>query len=307
MRLQDSDALRNVLTHLFPSIQIEDVVPTPSGQRVVYFCSFSDNTDVDTQRHWHEWGQVVLKVSQDIHPSVLARLEKEIEILNSLDTPFYPKLYYYDVFSEDPETETRFQYRLFITIEERVNGPALSSCRERFSTEPAVARLLLQLVDGLRHLWEHPQRIVHRDLKPDNILICADGTPVIIDLGIIREEGNAGLTSTHAEWGPCSAPYASPEQARNDKRNTNFRSDFFALGTLSYELLTGQNPFMHHQNDSFDVVIDRVLNHTPDSLVGLGRASEGFSALVGRLMAKEPYQRFRSVGSLRAYLLNFAG
>ena len=310
MRLEDTGWLRDVLSHLFPAIHIEQVVPTPSSQRVVYFCSFNSYSAIgpgsenDSCQDWHKWGEVVLKVSQDIHPSVIARLEKEIEILNSLDSQYYPKLHHYDVFGEDQETEEVFPYRLFVTVEERIDGENLNNCRDQFAGEDSAARLLLQLTDALSALWEHGQRIVHRDLKPDNILIRRDRTPVIIDLGIIREEGSAGQTSSFAQFGPCTPAYASPEQAKNDKKNINFKSDFFALGTIVYELLTGINPFIENQVDPIEEVLQRVISHEPKSLSCLGVASEEFSELVSRLMAKEPYQRFRTVDILRKSLVS---
>lgn len=305
MALSDSAALQEAIKHLFPGIIVEQLVPTPSGQRLVYFCKFSRDTVVPSQQDWDRWGPAVLKISEDVHPTIIARLEKEIEILNSLNSPYYPKLYYYDVFSEDPVTEARFVHRLFVTIEERINGPALSSCRDRYAEEMTVARLLLQLVDGLRLLWEHPQKIVHRDLKPDNILIRLDGHPVIIDLGIVREEGSQGVTLSQWHIGPCTPAYASPEQVRNDKKFITFKSDFFALGTLAYELLTQGNPFKHSPHEPHEVVIDRVLKSEPTPLKKLGKASERFSDVIARLMSKEPYQRYRTVDSLRAELVHF--
>lgn len=177
MPLTDSPQCRDLLSHLFPALDIESNL-RPSGQRLVYFCRFGNGGPDTLQAHWDHWGPVVLKVSEDVHPTVIARLEKEREILNGLCSPFFPRLLYCDVFSNDPVTDTRLPYRLFVTIEERIDGVPLTECRGSFATEAAVARLMFELIEGLTLLWEHPQRIIHRDLKPDNILIRPNGLPL---------------------------------------------------------------------------------------------------------------------------------
>lgn len=303
MRLIDTPGLREQLIHLFPAIQIENVVPTPSGQRLVYFCSFVDGTSVDTQKIWPQWDAVVMKLSWDVHPSVIARLEMEIEILNGLQSSYYPRLHYYDVFREDPVTEKPFPFRLFVTIEERIAGFPLSACRDKYNHEKIVGELLLQLIDALRLLWEHPQRIVHRDLKPDNIMVRPDGTIAIIDLGIIREEGSGGITLTGQPFGPCTPAYASPEQIRNEKKFITFKSDFFSLGAVAYELLSGANPFMRSLTEPAEAVLHRAQHYSPPPLKDLGKASTEFSDIVEQLMAKQPYQRQRTIDGLRSQLL----
>ena len=143
-------------------------------------------------------------------------------------------------------------------------------------------------------LWAHNKRLVHRDIKPDNILIRPNGEVVIIDLGIVRETGSPGITQTACAWGPMTAAYAAPEQTINDKNAISFKTDFFALGIIGYQLLSGTNPFAPNPNTSFAQIMLNVQQLTPPSLNSLGLASPEFSALIEKLLEKQPYKRFRT-------------
>jgi serine/threonine protein kinase len=296
MALTDSPALRVLLTHFFPGIDIQQNL-RPSGQRLVYFCRFTSGEGL--RAGWEAWGEVALKVSQDIHPFAIARLEKERDILNDLQSEFFPRLLYSQVFTEDPDDrEEKLEFRLFVTIEERIVGCPLCDCRTVYLEELKTVDLLRRLLKGLRLLWENPRRIVHRDLKPDNIMIRPNGSPVIIDLGIVREEGTAGVTGTHLHIGPCTPGYASPEQLRNEKLLINFRSDVFALGVIVHELLTGANPFRRSNSEPWEVVSHRTQNETVTPLASLGKASTDLSVLVESMMAKDAYRRPRTIDEL---------
>ena len=218
--LTDSLELRALLRSLLPGLAITSV-PNPSGQRVVFFCRFDAHAVGKSEpRQRAIWGNVVLKVSQGIHAAQIAYLQKEIEILNSLNSIHYPKLYWYETFTIDPRTGDMLPCRLFVTIEDRINANPLSAVTSKHRSETQVLAFLDHLVVALQPLWNHAQKLIHRDLKPDNILIKADGTVVIIDLGIVREEGAAGLTATGNLFGPCTALYASPEQPVTTKRTS---------------------------------------------------------------------------------------
>lgn len=120
----------------------------------------------------------------------------------------------------------------------------MSECVDSFSNQYSVSTLITELITSLVELWDHQKKYIHRDLKPDNILIRDDLSPVIIDLGIVRETGQNGITQTHAMFGPCTLNYASPEQLKNDKLHINFKSDLFALGIIAYQLISKQHPFL---------------------------------------------------------------
>jgi serine/threonine protein kinase len=295
MALTDSPTLRVLLTHFFPGIEIQQNL-RPSGQRLVYFCRFASGEGL--RLGWETWGEVALKISQDIGPFAIARLEKERDILDDLHSEFFPRLLYSQVFTEDPESDEKLEFRLFVTIEERIAGRPLCDCRGLYLQESKTVDLLRRLLRGLRLLWENPRRIVHRDLKPDNIMIRPDGSPVIIDLGIVREEGTAGVTGTHMHIGPCTPGYASPEQLRNEKLIINFRSDVFALGVIVHELLTGANPFRRSDSEPWEVVSHRTQNGAVTSLASLGKASTALSVLVESMMAKDAYRRPRTIDEI---------
>lgn len=292
--LNDDADLRGFLTLIMPGLVI-DGVPAPSGQRVVYFCHF-DSATCETPE-WLEWGNVVLKVSEGVSTQAIAYIQREIKILNELNSPGYPKLLYDDVITHHPESEDRLRYSRFVTIEERIESNPLNEVLDQYKTEESVMNLLYDLITVLRPLWERKPGLVHRDIKPQNILITPAGEVVVIDLGLLREEGAKGVTLTSAEMGPCTPIYASPEQAKNDKCNISFRSDHFTLGTLCYELLSGSNPF-YSDGDLLDVILSKVLTQELPKLSDLGVCSPEFSSIIEKMMSKQPYKRYRRIEDL---------
>src|SRR5215831_18612558 len=84
----------------------------------------------------------------------------------------------------------------------------------------------------------HAAGLVHRDIKPANIVVSG-GEVKVLDFGIVRAEGAAGLTRTQAVLG--TAAYLSPEQASG--RPAGPQSDLYSLGCVLFEMLTGQPPF----------------------------------------------------------------
>jgi class 3 adenylate cyclase/tetratricopeptide (TPR) repeat protein len=125
-------------------------------------------------------------------------------------------------------------------VSDYLDGPDLGRwLRDNRPTWPEAARIVAAVADALAHV--HAQLIVHRDVKPANILLTAEGAPVLVDFGLALDETQAG----GREKGTISGTpwYMSPEQAAGAAHRIDGRTDIYSLGGVLYELLTGRVPF----------------------------------------------------------------
>lgn len=100
-----------------------------------------------------------------------------------------------------------------------------------------VAEWGLQVADAL--MAAHREGLLHRDVKPSNIMVRRDGTALLTDFGLVRDEGSSLHTRSGAFLG--TPAYASPEQLRGEV--VDERSDVYGLGATLYHALTGTAPF----------------------------------------------------------------
>jgi serine/threonine protein kinase len=147
--------------------------------------------------------------------------------------------------------------------------------------------------------YAHANGVVHRDLKPENILLQA-GQPIIADFGIalaIAQVGAERITQTGLSLGTPN--YMSPEQAAGE-RAVDARSDQYALGAMTYEMLIGEPP---HSGATAQVIIARLMTETPRSIRSARPAvSDASNAAVQRALSKTPADRFGSCGAFRKAL-----
>ena len=110
----------------------------------------------------------------------------------------------------------------------------------RFLEPLQAAKLIERICGAMQHA--HDNQVVHRDLKTANIMIDADGVPVLLDFGLamLRDETDSGVTHQGQILG--SPAYMSPEQVNG--RRVDHRSDIFSLGVVFYETLTGRRPYL---------------------------------------------------------------
>ena len=137
--------------------------------------------------------------------------------------------------------------------------------------------------------YAHRQGVIHRDIKPENILLH-EGEAFLTDFGIalaVSEAGGDRLTGTGLSLGTPS--YMSPEQAAGD-RNIDARSDIYALGAVTYEMLAGEPPVT---GASVQAMIAKLMTERPTSLRVLrDTIPAAVDAAVMRALAKAPIDRF---------------
>jgi serine/threonine-protein kinase len=166
----------------------------------------------------------------------------------------------------------------------------------RLEARPATA-LVMQVAQALD--YAHLKGVVHRDLKPSNIMVLDDGGVKVADYGIARAGRFQGLTVTGAFLG--SPDYVAPETV--ERGGGDARSDLYSLGVVFYEVLTGRRPF---EGDSALAVLRAHATEPP--LPPSAAAPEvplELDAIVLRLLAKRPEDRFASAEELLAALREF--
>ena len=164
---------------------------------------------------------------------------------------------------------------------------------------PDFLHVSTQIVTALGRV--HAMQVIHKDLKPHNLLVGAGQREIkLIDFQVAseisRERQDVSVTN-HLEG---SLPYISPEQTGRMNRSLDYRSDYYSLGVTFFELLTGKLPF-----EAADVMgwvhchISKAAPRVHDLNPGVPAL---LSALVHKLMAKEPRDRYQSARGLLADL-----
>jgi serine/threonine protein kinase/tetratricopeptide (TPR) repeat protein len=172
--------------------------------------------------------------------------------------------------------------------------------RERQLPVQDAVRITCEIASALQ--YAHSHGIVHRDIKPENILLEAEHA-VLADFGIARAFTSVGdveaLTRTGMSLG--TPGYMSPEQALGEK-NIDGRSDQYSLACVTYEMLTGQPPFVA---STMQALVAKHLGE-PVPLISTVRPSvpDELEDVILRALEKVPADRFQSCGEFGEVLAN---
>ncbi len=172
------------------------------------------------------------------------------------------------------------------------------SLRDRLNREKQLpiedaVRIAREVADALGHAHGHD--VIHRDIKPENILL-QEGHALVADFGIalaVQSAGGQRMTQTGLSLG--TPQYMSPEQAMGEKA-IDARADIYALGAVTYEMLTGEPPFT---GATVQAIVARVMSERPTPITTFrDTIPEHINAAVMKALAKLPADRWASAASL---------
>ncbi|WP_394829692.1 protein kinase domain-containing protein [Pendulispora albinea] len=235
------------------------------------------------------------------------RFLREARIVSALKHPNVVQVY--DVLQFDDDTPVMVMDRLF--------GESLGARlkRDRTLPLPEVASIALQVADVVGAA--HQQGVVHRDLKPENIFLSREPPDSrrpydcvkVLDFGIAKltaMDGDAAQTAVLTVTGDLMGTpyYMAPEQVFGE-RAMDHRADIWSLGVILYECLSGKRPF---EGENVGQVLKGITLGAIAPLESLRPdLPEELTALVGRMLARDPEARPKSLADVAIVFAPLAG
>ena len=246
----------------------------------------------------------VLPQHLSANPEVRARFEREAKTVSSLNHPNICTLF-------DVGREGETDYLVMELVEGETLAQRLAKGGLGFAE---VLRLGTQIADALDRA--HRAGVVHRDLKPGNVMLTKSGAK-LMDFGLARATGlasdragsgvtMAAMTQSPTMVAPLTAEgtivgtfqYMSPEQLEG--RESDARSDLWALGCVLYEMATGRRAFDGATQAS---LISAIMRDSPRPMAELApMSSPALERLVGALLAKDPDDRVQTAHDVKLQL-----
>jgi len=210
-------------------------------------------------------------------PAFLERFQREVRIVARLEHPHILPVYDFG----------EYKKQAYLVMRLLETGDLKEYLRKGALSLPDANKLLGQLAGALT--YAHNAGIIHRDLKPQNVLIDGNGNPYLMDFGIAKAlDATHEMTATGTIMGTPS--YMAPEQWRSEP--VDARTDIYALGIITYSMVTGQLPF---ESDTPFSLMYMHLDEYPEPLELKNAAlPANLTSIVFKAMAKDPSERYAS-------------
>src|SRR5579875_1125139 len=227
------------------------------------------------------------------HPDALPRFQSEVRAAARLDHPNIVRAY-------DAEQVGS----MHLLVMEYVEGTSLADlvAKKGPLSVAYACHYIRQAALGLQHAFE--KGMVHRDIKPQNLMVNARGQVKVLDFGLARmqseRKAGGGLTQVDAFMG--TPEYVSPEQA-TDARSADTRADIYSLGCTLFFLLAGRPPFQG--GTAVKLIMAHIEKEAPSLQQVRPDVPAKLSAVVARMLAKDPAQRFQTPVEVAQALMAF--
>ncbi|MFI4890076.1 MAG: serine/threonine-protein kinase [Steroidobacterales bacterium] len=206
------------------------------------------------------------------------RFQREYEIISSISHRAIAEIYDFGTLPQ----------HLFLSMEYFPCGDLRARLRNPLSTAESLY-YLRSIAEALRVI--HVFGVLHRDLKPANVMLREDNSPVLIDFGLARRAVDDNTVTEHGQI-VGSPYYISPEQSMG--HDVDMRTDLYSLGVMFYEMLTGQRPYTGKS------AVEIMAQHSNSPVPRLPENLAEHQAIVDRLLAKSPHQRYANTDELLA-------
>ena len=227
------------------------------------------------------------QVAPALLDEMMKRFEREAKALAKLSHPNIVHVHDYGEYEGAP----------YLVMEYLPSGTLQSRPDKPMPWQEAV-HTLLPIAQALA--YAHAHNIIHRDIKPGNILLTENGLPMLSDFGIakILENNQAGpLTSTGKGIG--TPEYMAPEQWTGQSVP---QSDIYSLGVVLYELVTGRKPYS--ADTPAGIMLKQASEPLPRPRQFVADLPEGLENVLLKALARQPEERYQSMGEFAAALEN---
>lgn len=233
--------------------------------------------------HRRQGQPVALKVlfsSVARQPHLRRRFQQEYRILSRLRHPGIMGVY--DMGEIDG--------RLYIAMS-LLKGETLEAmvARAKKLGEVISIEIARQLADVLDYV--HQQGIVHRDIKTSNVMVTPDRRVILFDFGTALYVDDPLPEDFQGMFG--TPPFVSPEQIEC-KTDIDGRSDLYSLGVILYRMVASRKPFYGTRSE----LLEAHLHQPPPPPSDFAHVSPALEAIILKLLAKNPQERFQSGSEL---------
>src|SRR3954451_10588868 len=231
---------------------------------------------------------ILLVAAEETSPGCIERLEHEYALKSELDADWAAR----------PVALTHDNGRMTLVLEDP-GGTPLDRLLGRPLDVSHFLRIAIPLAGALRHV--HERGLIHKDIKPANILVESASSGVwLTGFGIASRLPRERQAPAPPEVIAGTLAYMAPEQTGRMNRSVDSRSDLYALGVTFYELLTGALPFT--AADPIELIHCHIARQPVPPNERVADIPEPLSAMVMKLLAKTPEERYQTAAGVEADL-----